>query len=94
MAAGATSVASTASMELMEPGDEEVPEAHRQTTFDCVSRDVQRRADLFHEDRRPALSEQALVGSMMAALVQGAAAIEHILNKIHVRHTGEERAVT
>ena len=81
-------------MELMHPGDEEVPEVHRRTAFDRVSRDVQRGAYLVHEDGRPALSEWALVGSVMAALVQGAAALEHVLDIINIRHTGEERAVT
>jgi hypothetical protein len=81
-------------MELMHPGDEEVPEVHRRTTFDHVSCDVQRGAYLVHEDRRPALRERALVGSVMAALVQGAAALEHVLDIINVRHTGKERAVT
>jgi hypothetical protein len=78
----------------MEPGDEEVPEAHRQTALDRVIRDVHRGADLFHENGRPALSERALVGSVMAALVQGAAAFKHILDIINVGHAGEERAVT
>ena len=40
------------------------------------------------------MSEQALVGSVMAALVQGAAALEHVLDIINVGHAGEERAVT
>ena len=40
------------------------------------------------------MSERALVGSVMAALVQGAAAFEHVLDIINVGHAGEERAVT
>ena len=94
MAAGATSVAGTASMELMEPGNEEVAEVHRQTSLDRVGCDVQCRADLFHENRRPVLSKQALVTGVVAALVQRAAVVEHILHKVVVGHAGEERALT
>ena len=75
----------------MEADDEEIAGVHRQTTLDQVGSDTQLRVDGLEKGRRPGVRERALVCGVVAALVQGAAVVEDVLEQVGLRHAGEKR---